>query len=58
MLFYSIYSDLLYFYRDPCGVSTKRDKVLAVTMIVLAVVSNCVALYSDAFNIFYRKQEA
>jgi len=44
--------------RDPYGVSTKRDKVLAVTMIVLAVVSNSVALYSDALNIFYRKQEA
>jgi len=44
--------------RDPYGVSTKRDKVLAVTMIVLAVVSNSVALYSDTLNIFYRKQEA
>jgi hypothetical protein len=54
----SIFADLLYFYRDPYGVSTKRDKVLAVTMIVLAVVSNSVALYSDALNIFYRKQEA
>ncbi|PUZ74449.1 hypothetical protein GQ55_1G066600 [Panicum hallii var. hallii] len=44
--------------RDPYGVSTKRDKILAVTMIVLAVVSNSVALYSDTLNIFYRKQEA
>ncbi|CAN6277816.1 unnamed protein product [Urochloa humidicola] len=44
--------------RDPYGVSTKRDKVLSVTMIVLAVVSNSVALYSDTLNIFYRKQEA
>ncbi|KAK3156233.1 hypothetical protein QOZ80_2AG0104550 [Eleusine coracana subsp. coracana] len=44
--------------RDPYDVATKRDKVLAVTMIVLAVVSNAVALYSDALNIFYRKQEA
>jgi sodium-coupled neutral amino acid transporter 2 len=44
--------------RDPYGVSTNRDKILAVTMIVLAVVSNSVALYSDTLNIFYRKQEA
>ncbi|TVU32883.1 hypothetical protein EJB05_24646 [Eragrostis curvula] len=44
--------------RDPYDIATKRDKVLSVTMIVLAVVSNAVALYSDALNIFYRKQEA
>jgi len=54
----SIFADSFYFYRDPYGVSKKRDKVLAVTMIVLAVVSNSVALYSDALSIFYRKQEA
>jgi solute carrier family 38 (sodium-coupled neutral amino acid transporter), member 2 len=47
-----------YFHRDPYDVATMRDKVLAVTMIGLAVVSNAVALYSDALNIFYRKQEA
>ncbi|TVU32875.1 hypothetical protein EJB05_24638 [Eragrostis curvula] len=44
--------------RDPYDIATKRDKVLSVTMIVLAVVSNAVALYSDALNIFHRKQEA
>ncbi|KQJ93774.1 amino acid transporter AVT6B [Brachypodium distachyon] len=44
--------------RDAYGIATKRDKVLAVTMIVLAVFSNSVALYSDALNIFYRKVEA
>uniref|UniRef100_A0A453SGV6 Amino acid transporter transmembrane domain-containing protein n=1 Tax=Aegilops tauschii subsp. strangulata TaxID=200361 RepID=A0A453SGV6_AEGTS len=42
--------------RDPYGIATKRDKILAVTMIVLAVVSNSVALYSDAMNIFRRKE--
>ncbi|KAL6888364.1 hypothetical protein ACP4OV_009390 [Aristida adscensionis] len=44
--------------RDPYGIATNRDKVLSVTMIVLAVLSNSVALYSDALSIFYRKQEA
>uniref|UniRef100_A0A0E0CH40 Amino acid transporter transmembrane domain-containing protein n=1 Tax=Oryza meridionalis TaxID=40149 RepID=A0A0E0CH40_9ORYZ len=45
--------------RDPYGIATKRDKILAVTMIVLAVLSNSVALYSDALNIiFHRKVEA
>ncbi|KAM3192553.1 hypothetical protein ACQJBY_069647 [Aegilops geniculata] len=44
--------------RDPYGIATKRDKILAVTMIVLAVVSNSVALYSDAMNIFRRKEVA
>uniref|UniRef100_A0A0E0JWN4 Amino acid transporter transmembrane domain-containing protein n=1 Tax=Oryza punctata TaxID=4537 RepID=A0A0E0JWN4_ORYPU len=45
--------------RDPYGIATKRDKILAVTMIVLAVLSNSVALYSDALNIiFHRKEEA
>lgn len=45
--------------RDPYGIATKRDKILALTMIVLAVLSNSVALYSDALNIiFHRKVEA
>lgn len=44
--------------RDPYGIATKHDKILAVTMIVLAVVSNSVALYSDAMNIFRRKEVA
>uniref|UniRef100_A0A0D9VD75 Amino acid transporter transmembrane domain-containing protein n=1 Tax=Leersia perrieri TaxID=77586 RepID=A0A0D9VD75_9ORYZ len=45
--------------RDPYEIATKRDKILAVTMIVLAVLSNSVALYSDALNIiFHRKEEA
>ncbi|PWZ29067.1 Sodium-coupled neutral amino acid transporter 1 [Zea mays] len=34
--------------RDPHGIAKKRDKVLAVFMIVLAVVANTVAVYSDA----------
>jgi sodium-coupled neutral amino acid transporter 2 len=43
--------------RDSYGVATKRDKILAVTMIVLAVLSNSVALYTDVLNIIYRKAE-
>jgi sodium-coupled neutral amino acid transporter 2 len=46
------------FSRDPYGIATKRDKILAVTMIVLAVLSNSVALYSDAMNIFRKKEVA
>lgn len=49
---------LVFISRDPYGIATKRDKILAVTMIVLAVVSNSVALYSDAMNIFRRKEVA
>lgn len=44
--------------RDSYGIATKRDKILAVTMIVLAVLSNSVALYSDAMNIFRKKEVA
>ncbi|XP_052158890.1 amino acid transporter AVT6A-like isoform X2 [Oryza glaberrima] len=44
--------------RDPYGIASKRDKILAVTMIVLAVLSNSVALYSDAMNIFRKEEEA
>jgi sodium-coupled neutral amino acid transporter 2 len=46
------------FCRDSYGIATKRDKILAVTMIVLAVLSNSVALYSDAMNIFRKKEVA
>uniref|UniRef100_A0A0E0CH41 Amino acid transporter transmembrane domain-containing protein n=1 Tax=Oryza meridionalis TaxID=40149 RepID=A0A0E0CH41_9ORYZ len=42
--------------RDPYGIATKRDKILAVTMIVLAVLSNSVALYSDALNIIFHRK--
>ncbi|KAG2607359.1 hypothetical protein PVAP13_4NG243000 [Panicum virgatum] len=44
--------------RDSYGIATKRDKILAVTMIVLAVLSNSVALYSDAMNMFRKKEVA
>ncbi|KAL6607020.1 hypothetical protein ACP70R_042673 [Stipagrostis hirtigluma subsp. patula] len=41
--------------RDPQGLAKKWDKILAVIMIVLAVVSNVVAVYSDAYKMFHKK---
>lgn len=35
--------------RDRYGIATKRDKILSIFMIVLAVFSNLVAIYSDAY---------
>jgi sodium-coupled neutral amino acid transporter 2 len=41
--------------RDPQGIAKKWDRILAVFMIVLAVVSNVVAVYSDAYKMFHKK---
>lgn len=38
--------------RDTHGIATKWDKILSVFMIVLAVLSNGIAIYSDANSIF------
>ncbi|XVF71359.1 hypothetical protein PTKIN_Ptkin12aG0030800 [Pterospermum kingtungense] len=38
--------------RDRHSIATKKDKILAVFMIVLAVFSNLVAVYSDAYALF------
>ncbi|XP_020571296.1 sodium-coupled neutral amino acid transporter 2-like [Phalaenopsis equestris] len=38
--------------RDPHGIATLRDKLLSVLMIVLAVLSNGIAIYSDASSLF------
>ncbi|PKU64231.1 amino acid transporter AVT6A isoform X1 [Dendrobium catenatum] len=38
--------------RDPHGIGTLRDKLLSVLMIMLAVLSNGVAIYSDASSLF------
>ncbi|XP_022844762.1 amino acid transporter AVT6A-like isoform X1 [Olea europaea var. sylvestris] len=35
--------------KDRYGIATKRDKILSIFMIVLAVFSNLVAIYSDAY---------
>ncbi|CAK9134057.1 unnamed protein product [Ilex paraguariensis] len=37
--------------RDYHGVATKKDKILCIFMIVLAVFSNLVAIYSDAYSL-------
>lgn len=47
-----------YILRDPHGIATKWDKMLSSFMIVLAVVSNGVAIYSNAYSIFHRSQPA
>lgn len=38
--------------RDRHGIATKKDKILSVFMIALAVFSNMVAIYSDAYALF------
>ncbi|XP_008788968.2 amino acid transporter AVT6A [Phoenix dactylifera] len=38
--------------RDPHGIATKWDKILSVFMIILAVLSNAIAVYSDAYSLF------
>nr|AFK46918.1 unknown [Lotus japonicus] len=38
--------------RDPQGVATKKDKILSIVMIFLAVFSNVVAIYSNADALF------
>ncbi|XP_047182500.1 amino acid transporter AVT6A-like [Vigna umbellata] len=41
--------------RDPHGISTKKDKVLSIVMIFLAVFSNVVAIYSNAESLFGKR---
>jgi len=36
-------------FRDRHKIATKKDKILSVFMIVLAVLSNAVAIYSDTY---------
>ncbi|KAK7354286.1 hypothetical protein VNO80_19745 [Phaseolus coccineus] len=38
--------------RDPHGIATKKDKILSIVMIFLAVFSNAVAIYSNADALF------
>lgn len=38
------------------GIATKKDKILCIFMIVLAVFSNLVAIYSDAYALFKKKE--
>ena len=41
--------------RDVHGIATRRDKMLAVLMIGLAVFANVIAIYSDAYALFKKK---
>ncbi|GAV60083.1 Aa_trans domain-containing protein [Cephalotus follicularis] len=38
--------------KDHHNIATKKDKILCIFMIVLAVLSNAVAIYSDAYALF------
>ncbi|KAL0350739.1 UNVERIFIED_CONTAM: Amino acid transporter AVT6A [Sesamum radiatum] len=38
--------------RDRYGIATKPDKIVSIVMIVLAVFSNVIAIYSDAYALF------
>ncbi|MCL8600386.1 amino acid transporter [Proteus mirabilis] len=38
--------------KDRHGIATRKDKILCIIMIVLAVFSNVVAIYSDAYALF------
>ncbi|KAK1310665.1 hypothetical protein QJS10_CPA08g01838 [Acorus calamus] len=42
--------------KDPHGIATKWDKILSIFMIVLAVISNAIAIYSDANSIFKKSE--
>lgn len=42
--------------RDPHGIATNWDKLVSSFLIVLAVFSNGVAIYSDAYSIFHKSK--
>lgn len=44
--------------KDRHGIATKKDKILCLFMIVLAVLSNVIAIYSDAYALFKKKEPA
>ncbi|KAM3712945.1 hypothetical protein ACJW31_01G217400 [Castanea mollissima] len=35
--------------KDPLGIATRKDKIIFVCMIILAVFSYAIAIYSDAY---------
>lgn len=43
--------------RDPCGISTKKDRYLSLFMIFLAVVSCSIAIFSDIHSMFQKNEE-
>ncbi|OWM64473.1 amino acid transporter AVT6A-like [Punica granatum] len=44
--------------KDRHSIATKKDKILAIFMIVLAVFSNLVAIYSDAYALFKKNKSS
>ncbi|CAK8561692.1 unnamed protein product [Lathyrus sativus] len=42
--------------RDPHSIASKKDKILSIVMIILAVFSNVVAIYSNAEALFRKHQ--
>ncbi|KAJ3694758.1 hypothetical protein LUZ60_000135 [Juncus effusus] len=40
--------------RDRHGIATRKDMILSIVMIVLAVLSNAVAVYSDVYSLFHK----
>ncbi|XP_014520164.1 amino acid transporter AVT6C [Vigna radiata var. radiata] len=41
--------------RDACGIATKRDKIIALIMIILAVVTSVLAISTNIYNVFSSK---
>lgn len=46
----------VFVFRDRHKIATKKDKILCIFMIVLAVFSNLVAIYSDAYALLKRNE--
>jgi len=44
--------------KDPHRVATRKDKILSIFMIVLAVFSNLVAIYSDAYALIKKNSSS
>ncbi|KAF3331454.1 sodium-coupled neutral amino acid transporter 2-like protein [Carex littledalei] len=44
--------------KDRHGIASKKDKILSVFMIVLAVLSNAIAVYSDARSLFTKSDDS
>lgn len=45
-------------FRDCHSIATRKDKFLAVVMIIVAVFSNVVAIYSNAHSLLYNSNNS
>jgi sodium-coupled neutral amino acid transporter 2 len=43
---------------DRYGIATKKDKILCIFMVILAVLSNVIAIYSDAYALFKKSDDS